>query len=513
MKDVDAPASTAAGPAGEQSEEDSAAAIEQRLIQEEYRIWKKNSPFLYDLIVTSPLEWPSLTVQWMPDRIVPEGKDYSIQRLLLGTHTSPGEAGQPQPQNFLLLAEVRLPTGADASGPASKKKPSNQNGGAAAAAAGAGAGEEEEEEGAYGAYTGKIEIVQQIPHLGEVNRARYSPSNPNLIATKSPSKQVYLFDKTRHASNMQKPVSNEFKPDLVLSGHTGEGYGLAWNPHKSCEGQLISGSEDTLVCMWDVESSSREAKKSGALGQLSPGVAPLNIFRGHRDVVEDVGFSHFVTTMFASCGDDARLLLWDTRTPEKPSATINDGPSSSTSTTGHHTGNINCLAFNHLSPNILASGSSDKRVNLWDLRRLHQPIHSLVGHTDEVFTLSFSPFSPDILASCGADRKTFVWDLARIGADVAELVGAGAGEEEDAADGPPELLFIHSGHCEKIADFSWNPNKGEEWMCATVDDGNVIQLWQSQYTKELHCGSARGHRAASHLPERSRSESEARSRI
>lgn len=31
-------------------------------------MWKKNAPFLYDVILTHPLEWPSLTVQWLPDR-------------------------------------------------------------------------------------------------------------------------------------------------------------------------------------------------------------------------------------------------------------------------------------------------------------------------------------------------------------------------------------------------------------------------------------------------------------
>jgi histone-binding protein RBBP4 len=40
---------------------------EEKQINEEYKIWKKNSPFLYDLIVTHALEWPTLTAQWFPD--------------------------------------------------------------------------------------------------------------------------------------------------------------------------------------------------------------------------------------------------------------------------------------------------------------------------------------------------------------------------------------------------------------------------------------------------------------
>jgi hypothetical protein len=28
---------------------------------------KKNAPYLYDLVVTHALDWPSLTCQWFPD--------------------------------------------------------------------------------------------------------------------------------------------------------------------------------------------------------------------------------------------------------------------------------------------------------------------------------------------------------------------------------------------------------------------------------------------------------------
>ena len=44
--------------------------MEEKVINEEYKIWKKNAPFLYDLVMTHALEWPSLTVQWMPDKKV-----------------------------------------------------------------------------------------------------------------------------------------------------------------------------------------------------------------------------------------------------------------------------------------------------------------------------------------------------------------------------------------------------------------------------------------------------------
>lgn len=84
-------------------EEEFRGEIEERLINEEYKIWKKNTPFLYDLVITHALEWPSLTVQWLPDREEPPGKDYSVQKMILGTHTSENEP------NYLMLAQVQLP--------------------------------------------------------------------------------------------------------------------------------------------------------------------------------------------------------------------------------------------------------------------------------------------------------------------------------------------------------------------------------------------------------------------
>ena len=95
------PAPTQTCAAATMDEEDVNAVM---VSNEEYKIWKKNSPFLYDLVVTHALEWPTLTCQWFPDRERPAGKNYEQHRLLLGTHTS------GQDQNYLQIAHVQLPT-------------------------------------------------------------------------------------------------------------------------------------------------------------------------------------------------------------------------------------------------------------------------------------------------------------------------------------------------------------------------------------------------------------------
>jgi len=52
--------------------------------------------------------------------------------------------------------------------------------------------------------SGKIEIEIKINHEGEVNRARYMPQNPCIIATKTPSSDVLVFDYTKHPSKPGK---------------------------------------------------------------------------------------------------------------------------------------------------------------------------------------------------------------------------------------------------------------------------------------------------------------------
>ena len=44
--------------------------------------------------------------------------------------------------------------------------------------------------------------------------------------------------------------------------------------------------------------------------------------------------------------------------------------------------------------------------------------------------------------------------------------------KEEELDGPPELLFVHGGHTDRISDFGWNQN--ERLMIASVADDNVL---------------------------------------
>uniref|UniRef100_A0A7S1UI47 Histone-binding protein RBBP4 N-terminal domain-containing protein n=1 Tax=Phaeomonas parva TaxID=124430 RepID=A0A7S1UI47_9STRA len=385
-------------------------------ISEEYKIWKKNAPFLYDLIMTHALEWPSLTVQWVPGSRAVQGKDVAEHKLILGTHTS-GE------MNYLMLAHVHLPL------PEAEIDARRYD-------------DEKGEVGGFGAVHGKVEIYVKIPHDGEVNRARYMPQDPMIIATKSPSADVLVFDVTKHASMPRADA--KCSPQHRCVGHDREGYGLAWNPGR--KGELLSGSDDGKVCLWDVASDSPMSIEAKA------------VKTSHTDVVEDVAWHMRDPHLFGSVGDDRSLYIWDTR---KAAA--------SRHVAGAHDNNVNCLAFNPVNEHLVATGSTDKVVKLWDLRNTSAPLHDLRAHTAEVFNVQWHPRSEHMLASCGADRRVMLWDLALIGKEQTP---------EDAEDGPPELLFIHAGHTSKVSDICWNPNDDYDLTFASVAEDNILHVWQ-----------------------------------
>ncbi|KAH8649667.1 WD40-repeat-containing domain protein [Tricladium varicosporioides] len=396
---------------------------EQKIINEEYKTWKKNSPFLYDMILSTALEWPTLTTQWFPDVKSPPNKNHTVHRLLIGTHTSNGA------QNYLQIANVELPKNIT-------PNPRDYD-------------EERGEIGGYGnSATGeqvaiKMNIEQKIDHPGEVNKARYQPQNPNLIATMCVDGNVLVFDRTKHSSIPKGTVN----PQAVLVGHKKEGFGLSWNPHEA--GKLATGSEDGTVRLWDLKTitTSNNHVKSSA------------VYTHHTSIVNDVQHHPLHKSLIGTVSDDLTLQILDVRQKETDR--------SASQAKGGHTDAINALSFNPASEFVLATASGDKTIAIWDLRNLENKLHSLEGHLDAVTSLAWHPFEEAILGSASYDRRVIFWDLSRVGEEQLP---------DDQEDGPPELLFMHGGHTNHMADFSWNVN--EPWVVCSAAEDNLIQIWK-----------------------------------
>lgn len=125
--------------------------------------------------------------------------------------------------------------------------------------------------------------------------------------------------------------------------------------------------------------------------------------------------------MIGTASDDLTVQVLDTRQATDSRAAL--------SATGH-TDCVNTLAFHPTAEMILATGSADKTIGIWDMRNFEKKVHVLDAHIDAVTTVDWHPWETAVLASGSVDRRINFWDLSR------------AGEEqtpEDAEDGPPEL--------------------------------------------------------------------------
>ncbi|GME84408.1 unnamed protein product [Ambrosiozyma monospora] len=153
-------------------------------INEEFKIWKKTSPMLYDLLYTYSTSWPSLTLQWTRDLKFTEDKKSVIANLLMGTHTTKNVP------NKLRLYSVTLPATLSPEVTSPVEVPN------------------------FEGHGNQFELAREWEHPGEINKARINHEN-GLIATQTNTGDVLIFD-----SNDEKSKTHR----KTLKFHNKEGF-------------------------------------------------------------------------------------------------------------------------------------------------------------------------------------------------------------------------------------------------------------------------------------------------
>ncbi|CAI5527619.1 unnamed protein product [Closterium sp. Naga37s-1] len=145
---------------------------------------------------------------------------------------------------------------------------------------------------------------------------------------------------------------------------------LAWDPHDST--RFVVSSEDGLICCHDTRAGSSNAS---AAASTASSASPVS------------SFPNAVFTIHA------------------------------------HTKAACTVSWNPKAPNLLASGSTDKTVKLWDLTgNQARCLESSNPKLGAVFSVAFCADAPGFLAMGGSKGKLKVWDTRRV-ADVGQRFG------------------------------------------------------------------------------------------
>ncbi|ODV78840.1 WD40 repeat-like protein [Suhomyces tanzawaensis NRRL Y-17324] len=378
---------------------------QEKIANEEFKIWKKSVPLLYDTIHTNALEYPSLVVQWLPNYTYSENKNLINVKYLIGTNSND--------HNYLKLGSIDLPStlAPDFASvlPNALSIPiplSNIE-------------------------TSNFRILSKWKQPSEINRLRLSPDGDKALTFNS--------NGIIHSYNL---VNNDI---LEYNYHKQEGYGLEWISNEA----FLSGSKDSQIALWNILKPSTPIQlfknHKGGINDLSVNSISKDIFGSVSDdfttqfhdirvagepviqvqnshIQSAIDFHPDVQTLYSTAGKDNTVNLYDLRNPETPIRRF----------FGHSDTVIGVKWDLTNDPNVLVSWGLDKRVIYWDLANLEEDfvypnsesenskrknsskvdpclkfIHA--GHTNRINDLDIHPSISNLYATVGEDRLFEVW--------------------------------------------------------------------------------------------------------
>ncbi|XP_059460675.1 uncharacterized WD repeat-containing protein C17D11.16-like [Corylus avellana] len=213
-------------------------------------------------------------------------------------------------------------------------------------------------------------------HKGPVLGLAWNKEYRNILASASADKRVKIWDVAAGKCN------------ITMEHHTDKVQAVAWNYH--APQVILSGSFDRTVIMKD----GRIPEHSGYKWSVAADVESL-AWDPHTE-------HSFVVSLEDGTvkGFDVRVAKSNAASESKPSFTLHA-----------HDKAVCAVSYNPSAPNLLATGSEDKMVKLWDLSN-NQPscVASVNPKAGAVFSISFAEDNPFLLAIGGSKGKMEVWD-------------------------------------------------------------------------------------------------------
>jgi WD40 repeat protein len=306
----------------------------------------------------------------------------------------------------------------------------------------------------WDASTGALAITMR-GHNSKVLHVAFRPDGARLL-TASADGTVRQWD-----------VATGHQVQPSYERHTGEVRVAVFSP----DGRFIaSAGADRVVRIWE-----------------AAGRSDVAVLRGHDRDVSELAFSADGRRLAsASPGitlghvGDGSVRFWEV------------GPGADPRVLGGHKSYVYPVAYSPDpgAPGLIASGSWDQTVRLWDART--GATCAVLRHPDVVLSLAFAPDSSWLVTSCEHDKNLRIWSLAT--AEVRELIPDPGDRLRGVAVSPDgRRLAVHDLERNlRIHDIATHrtvaSGKGGapafspdgRWLAGFGDDQKVLCLWEAQ---------------------------------
>ena len=250
-----------------------------------------------------------------------------------------------------------------------------------------------------------------LPVRGDIDKILAGSASHQVVVYQSETSIV-----SQTPSSHPPRTSSLHAPTMQLTGHDAEVNACKFSP----TGQsLASGSFDRSILLWSVYGECEN----------------FNVLKGHSGAITDLHFCSDGSRLL-SCSVDRSLALWDAEIGERIKKLKG------------HTSFVNSCSPCRRGPLLLASGSDDGTVRVWDPRQ--RGAAKSYNSTYQVTAVAFGDGGDQVFAG-GIDNQVHVWDLRR-----------------DA------LLYKLSGHTDSITGASLSPDGGR---LLTNSMDNTLRVW------------------------------------
>ena len=230
--------------------------VKEKIVNEEFKIWKKTVPLLYDTIHSYTLDSSSLVFQWLPNYTYSESKETISLSYVIGTNSSDSS------QNFLKLGSLDLPS--TLAPDFAKEVPNVQNIPIPPVSV---------------EDSSNFRITTKWKQSGVINELKVSEDGVNVLTFNS--------DGVIHCYNLENNDVFNYKY------HKLEGSALEWVKPDF----FLSGSKDYQIAYWNSTKPS----------------TPIQLFKTHKGAINDLSSNPNVRDIFGSVSDDYTTQFYDLR--------------------------------------------------------------------------------------------------------------------------------------------------------------------------------------------------------